>query len=99
MLAEGKMPGLVLTDYTIVVDKVLSDKRLAYPRFFPNYKSLQPGQTIIVMRKGGTYKGVTKIEEAGPAFVLGSQEVLFLVGTSLKNYDLPDDGQERFSTD
>ncbi len=99
LLAEGKMPGLVLTDYTIVVDKVLSDKRLAYPRFFPDYKPLQPGQTIIVMRQGGTYKGVTQIEEAGPAFVPGSQEVLFLVGTSLKNYDLPDDGQDRFSTD
>ena len=99
MLAEGKMPGLVLTDYAIVVDKVLSDKRIHFPRFFPNYKPIEPGQTIIVTRQGGTYKGVTKIEEPGPPFEIGSQEVLFLVGFSLTAYDVPDDGQVRYSTD
>jgi hypothetical protein len=99
LLAEGKMPGLVLTDYVVVIDKVLSDKLIHYPRFFPDRKPLEPGQTIIVMRQGGTYKGVTKFEEPGPAFEIGSQEVLFLVSASLKNYDLPDDGQARYSTD
>ncbi len=98
MLAEGKMPGLVLTDYTIIVDKVLVDMRSNNPRFFSNWKPLEPGQTIIVTRQGGTYQGVTDIEEPGPAFELGSREVLFLVGTSLLNYDLPDDGQSRYST-
>ncbi|HET7090909.1 MAG TPA: hypothetical protein VFL17_19945, partial [Anaerolineae bacterium] len=99
MLAEGKMPGLVLTDYTIVIDKVLSDKRIYYPRFFPNYEPIEPGQTIIVTRQGGTYQGVTQIEEPGPPFEIGSREVLFLVGFSLTNYDIPDDGQIRYSTD
>ncbi|HEY4688388.1 MAG TPA: hypothetical protein VIK33_03685 [Anaerolineae bacterium] len=99
MLAEGKMPGLVLTDYTITVDKVLSDKYAGNPRFFPNWKPLEPGQTIIVTRQGGTYKGVTKLEEPGPLFEIGSREVLFLVGTSLTNYDVPNDGQSRYSTD
>jgi len=99
MLAEGKTPGLVLTDYAITVDKVLFDKRAYYPRFFPDWKPLEPGQTIIVTRQGGTYQGVTKIEEPGPAFEIGSREILFLSGFSLINYDVPDDGQARFSTD
>jgi hypothetical protein len=99
LLAEGKMPGLLLTDYAVTVDKVLYDMRGDNPRFFPDWKPLQPGQTIIVTRQGGTYKGVTKIEEAGPAFETGQQEVLFLSNFSLTNYDLPDDGQARYSTD
>jgi hypothetical protein len=99
MLAEGKMPGLLLTDYAVTVDKVLYDMRGDNPRFFPDWKPLEPGQTIIVTRQGGTYKGVTKIEEAGPAFETGQQEVLFLSNFSLTNYDLPDDGQARYSTD
>jgi hypothetical protein len=99
MLAEGKMPGLVLTDYTIVVDKVLFEKRAYYPRFFPDWKPLEPGSTIIVTRRGGTYKGVIQIEEPGPPFEVGSQEVLFLTGFSLINFDAPDDGQSRYSTD
>lgn len=99
LLAEGKMPGLVLTDYAITVDKVLYDMRGDHPKYFPDWKPLEPGQTIIVTRQGGTYKGVTKIEEPGPAFEAGHREVLFLSGFSLKNYDLPDDGQTRYSTD
>ncbi len=42
---------------------------------------------------------MTKIEELGPAFEVGNREVLFLSGFSLKNYDLPNDGQTRYSTD
>ncbi|HET7091433.1 MAG TPA: hypothetical protein VFL17_22605 [Anaerolineae bacterium] len=99
MLAEGKMPGLLLTDYTVTVDKVLFDKRADNPRFFPDWKPLEPGQTILVTRQGGTYRGVTKIEEPGPPFELGSREILFLSGFSLINYDVPDDGQVRYSTD
>lgn len=99
LLAEGKMPGLILTDYAVTVDKVLYDMRGDNPRFFPDWKPLEPGQTIIVTRQGGTYKGVTKIEEAGPAFEASGREVLFLSNFSLTNYDLPDDGQARYSTD
>jgi hypothetical protein len=99
LLAEGKMPGLLLTDYAVTVDKVLYDMRGDNPRFFPDWKPLEPGQTIIVTRQGGTYKGVTKLEEAGPVFEAGQQEVLFLGNFSLTNYDLPDDGQARYSTD
>ena len=99
LLAEGKMPGLVLTDYAIMVDKVLYDMRGDHPKFFPDWKPLEPGEIIIVTRQGGTYRGVTKVEEPGPAFEVGNREVLFLSGFSLKNYDLPDDGQVRYSTD
>lgn len=99
LLAESKMPGLVLTDYAITVVKVLYDMRGDHPKYFPDWKPLEPGQTIIVTRQGGTYKGVTKIEEPGPAFEVGNREVLFLSGFSPKNYDMPDDGQTRYSTD
>lgn len=50
-------------------------------------------------RQGGTYRGVTKIEEPSPPFEMGSREVLLLSGFSLTNYDVPDDGQARYSTD
>ncbi len=75
------------------------DMRGDHPKFFPDWKPLEPGEIIIVTRQGGTYKGVTKIEEPGPSFEVGNREVLFLSGFSLKNYDLPDDGQTRYSTD
>jgi hypothetical protein len=96
MLAEGKMPGLVLTDYTVIVDRVLFEMAPYQPRFFPDWKPLQPGQTIIVTRQGGTYRGVTSVEEPGAPFEIGSQEVLFLVPTS---FDIPDDAQVRYTTD
>jgi len=98
LLAEGKIVGLVLTDYVVTVNKVLYDMRGDNPKYFPDWKPLQPGQTIIVTRQGGTYRGVTQIAEAGSAFVIGDQEVLFLSNFSLTNYDVPDDGQVRYST-
>lgn len=101
MLVEGKMPGLVVTDYTIMVDKVLLDKFANQPRFFPDRKPIESGQTIIVTRLGGTYKGVTKIEEPSSPFEIGSREIMFLRDLSLMSnfisYGDPGDGLVRYS--
>lgn len=94
MFAEGKMPGSVFTDYIVTVNKVIFEMAPYQPKFFPGWKPLQPGQTIIVTRRGGTYRGVTSIEEPGPPFEIGSREVLFLIPSSY----LPDDGQVRYTT-
>jgi hypothetical protein len=98
LLAEGKIVGLVLTDYAVTINKVVYDMRGDHPKYFPDWKPLQPGQIIIVTRQGGTYHGVTQIAEPGLAFEMGTQEVLFLSNFSLTNYDVPDDGQVRYST-
>lgn len=98
MFAEGKMPGLVLTDYTVTVDKVLFALP-PNPKFSPDWTPPTPGQTIIVTRYGGTYRGVTSIEEPGPLFEIGSREVLFLVPFNFPDDNFPDDNQVRYTTD
>jgi hypothetical protein len=95
MLSEGKMPGDVYTDYVVTINKVLFDKFSDQPRFFPDRKPLQPGQTIIVTWRGGTYEGVTQTYERGVPFEVGGREVMFLQDIGIMTGD-PDYHSPRY---
>jgi hypothetical protein len=72
MLAEGKMPGQLVTEYAVEVERVLHASRL------PGRPQVAPGDVITVARWGGRYRGVTQETEAGPPFAVGDREVLLL---------------------
>ncbi|HWM93967.1 MAG TPA: hypothetical protein VN493_24630 [Thermoanaerobaculia bacterium] len=71
MLAEGKVPGQLVTEYAVEVERVLHSGEL------PGRRPVAAGDVITVARWGGRYRGVTQTE-AGPPLSVGGREVLLL---------------------
>lgn len=61
----GGVPGLIVTDYSFRVEKVLKGQ-------------LSKGDTIIIVQTGGTYNGVKEYIEDDPLFEVEERAVLFL---------------------
>lgn len=76
MLAEGKMPGQLITEFEIEVERVICTRSPA--GLMSAVSAPAVGDRLRVARWGGTYQGVTQITEPGPDFVTGAREVLFL---------------------